>query len=398
MGSLWACTLICAMPRVGEIRSNVNIVRAVMSGILDRYVVRQIAGVGALIALTLAGVLLMTQSLRFLELIISSGASGLAFITLSLLALPRFFEVILPLSLAAATLFVYARLRRDGELMVMQGAGVSPKRLSMPGLKLAIGLTILLFIIMAWVAPFTLGRMNTMRDTIKQQYTALLFREGVFNSVANGQITVYVAGRDHAGALQGLMLYDARKENPHPVTIIARRGQLLATKTGQQVLVYDGQRQVYNPVTGGVERLQFDQYVIDLPDQNPIATRWAEPEERTLFNLIYPAADDHDAVRFARDFLVELHRRIVSPLLAPCFFLIVMAAMMVLPYRRTNSVWDMAIPGGLVVLAQATYLSTFPIAREHVWGIGLMYAAVIVPIILAAITIILKSRGSNQRS
>jgi lipopolysaccharide export system permease protein len=369
-----------------------------MSRLLDKYVVRQIAGVGALIALTLAGVLLMTQSLRFLELIIESGASGFAFLTLSLLALPRFFEVILPLSLATATLFVYAKLRRDGEWMVMQGAGMSPVRLTMPGLKLALFGAVLLFIIMAWLAPMTLARMNSLRDVIKDQYSSLLFREGVFNSVAGGKVTVYVASRAADGDLQGLMLYDARPENPQPITIVARRGQLLATKTGQQVLVYDGQRQVFNPVTQVVERLQFDRYVIDLPEQNPIANRWAEPEERTLFKLLYPAATDVGAVRYARDFLIELHRRFISPFLLPCFFLVVMGAMLFAPYRRTASVLDMVVPGALVVIIQAAYLSTFTVAREHLWGIALMYLAVLLPMMIAGFLIFWRSRQAIGRA
>ena len=66
-----------------------------MFSVLDRYIATHVAIATLIVVMTLTGVVLMTQSLRFLELIIESGASGLAFITLSLLALPRFFEVIL---------------------------------------------------------------------------------------------------------------------------------------------------------------------------------------------------------------------------------------------------------------------------------------------------------------
>ena len=165
-----------------------------MRKILDRYVVGQLGAVAAIVAFTLAGILLMTQSLRFLELIIESGASGLAFITLSLLALPRFFEVILPLALAASTLFVYSRLRRDGEITVMQSAGMTPLQIARPGIQVAIAFSLLLFVILSWLAPITLAHMNTLRQAIKAQYSTLLFREGVFNSVGS-DMTVYVAQR-----------------------------------------------------------------------------------------------------------------------------------------------------------------------------------------------------------
>ena len=58
-------------------------------------------------------VILLTQSLRFLELVIESGASSGSFWILTLLALPRFFEIIGPLSLMAATIFVYNRWSYD---------------------------------------------------------------------------------------------------------------------------------------------------------------------------------------------------------------------------------------------------------------------------------------------
>ena len=59
--------------------------------IFDRYIFKNLLIATVFVAVTLAVVIFLTQSLRFLELVIESGASSSAFWVLTMLALPRFF-------------------------------------------------------------------------------------------------------------------------------------------------------------------------------------------------------------------------------------------------------------------------------------------------------------------
>ena len=108
--------------------------------------------------------------------------------------------------------------------------------------------------------------------------STLLLREGVFNSMGP-DVTVYIAERILDGRLNGLMIYDARPENPIPITILAREGRLTSTPNNQQIVVDHGARQTFHADTQVLERLNFDRYTIDLPDSGPISQRWAEPED-----------------------------------------------------------------------------------------------------------------------
>ncbi|MEC7702298.1 MAG: LptF/LptG family permease, partial [Pseudomonadota bacterium] len=72
--------------------------------ILNIYLFWQLLGITIIVTLTLTGVIFLSQSLKFLELIIESGASGGIFLQLILLALPRFFEIIIPIALSVAVL------------------------------------------------------------------------------------------------------------------------------------------------------------------------------------------------------------------------------------------------------------------------------------------------------
>lgn len=66
---------------------------------------------------------------------------------------------------------------------------------------------------------------------------------------------------------------------------------IVSDKEGQQVIVYDGSRQEFDPATGALNRLDFQRYSLDLPDAAPVRQRWREPDERTLIELLNPDAE-----------------------------------------------------------------------------------------------------------
>ncbi len=100
---------------------------------LDRYVFRQL--LIALLAATSALVALiwLTQSLRFVELVVNRGLSLWVFLQLTGLLIPNFVAVILPITTFVVVQFVYGRLSGDRELTVMRAAGMSPIALARAG-------------------------------------------------------------------------------------------------------------------------------------------------------------------------------------------------------------------------------------------------------------------------
>lgn len=347
--------------------------------IFDRYLFKSLALATLFTALTLAMIILLTQSLRFLELIINSGASGAAFFALTALALPRFFEVILPLALMISTVFVYNRMAMDSEIVVMRAAGRSPMALAMPALTLATVITALLIWITAWLAPVSLAGMQQMRQVIKAQYSTLFFREGVFNNVGSN-LTVYVRDRNDEGELEGIVIYDSRDAATQPVTIIAKRGVIVISDTGQQVLVYDGSRQVLNPETGVLDRLNFERYSIDLPESGAVRQRWREPEERTLGELLSPDPAIERDMENRHEFIIEAHRRLVSPFLALTFVVISLVCLLIGPVDRRGQNRRITIAALSVVVLQGLYLGTYNLAVETWWGLWLMYALAFLPL------------------
>ena len=94
--------------------------------VIQRYILRQLSIVAAVVTLTLTLAVWLTQSLRFVELIVNRGLSLQSYLYLTLLLLPSFLSLMLPVALFTAVLFTYIKRFTDSELVVMRAAGMGP--------------------------------------------------------------------------------------------------------------------------------------------------------------------------------------------------------------------------------------------------------------------------------
>lgn len=351
------------------------------NNIYDSYVFKNLALATIVVSIVLAAIILLTQSLKFLELIVDSGASSSAFWTLTILALPRFFEVILPISMMIAVLFIYNRLASDNETVVMRAAGISPMTLAKPALAVSLIVSILLLFITTWLAPTSLANMYKMRQVIKAQYSTLLFREGVFNQVGDN-LTVYVNKKNSSGELEGLLIHDSRKELESPVTILAKKGVILVSDEGQQVLVYEGSRQDFSKKTGVVNRLDFDRYSIDLPESKEVQLRWKEPSERTFLELLNPDETLKRDRSSKYAFFVEAHRRIVSPFLAVSFTITVLVFLLLGQVNRRGQSMRIGLSSVIVIALQSLFVTAINQAAHSILGLIFVYIIVFLPIVI----------------
>ncbi len=369
--------------------------------IIDRYIFRQILIATIFIVAILAVLVLLTQSLRYLELVMNAGASGWSFWMVTFLSLPSFFEVILPIGVVASILFIYHRLIMDSELYVLKALGFSPVRLARPVLIFSGVLAVFLFIVMGWIAPVSKTSALTLRKDIKSQMSSLLFREGVFTEASKG-LTVYIRNRDNEGNLLGLVIHDARDPKQPPSTVIAARGVLVSTDTGHQVLVYDGSRQQYDQRDGVLKRLDFDRYTIDLPEAaQSTSDRWKEPDERILQELIH-SDEAKNSKTISREFRLEVQKRILTPLLIPALAMVALVALLTGAHDRRGQGKRILIAVAVIILIEILYLTFYNMAKSSPVGFPLMLLTILMPILggmflLLQDKIVIRVRGSVQK-
>jgi lipopolysaccharide export system permease protein len=357
-----------------------------MFTIFDRYVLKLMGAATLVTAIILTFIILLTQSLRYLELVIGTDASATYFMAMTGLAVPKFLEVILPIAFLIGCAYQANKMILDREIIVMRASGV-------PVLKFARGflyftglMVIAQFFLSGWLAPLAINQLQQTRDDVKSHYATLMFREGVFNDLGNG-MTAFVEERTGLNELIHLVIHDEEGfiEKDRITTIIAQRGIVNVTEDQQQILIYNGTQYQKTASNQTVSRLDFDQYILDIPvSQNTMSQRWQEPDERTFDQLFLSESKSSQRdLRKASEFWAEIHRRVTTPILYCVFAALIMIFLFMGEWRREGLSTPMLKLSASVVFIQVLHIIFFNMAQNSVWMNIMLYAVVLIPLAFA---------------
>lgn len=356
-----------------------------MISIFDRYVIRVLLASTLVTAFALTMIILLTQSMRLLELVISSDASSYYFMMMLGLSVPKFLEAILPIAFSIGIIFTCYRMILDREMIVLYAAGLSASRLARPFVLFAVFMMAVQFVLSGWLAPIAINNLQSVRMDIKSHYATLMFREGVFNGIGDG-MTAYVERRGAPNELLNVMIHDARgtMNEGKMTTIVAPRGLVSLNDTGQQLLVYDGTQYEQSMETGQITRLDFKQYSLDIPtERNDIATRWREPDERTLGELLLPdKAIARSDLPHIDEFRAEAHRRLSVPMLYLSYSAIALTFLLLGVWDRRRQSQHVTKAGLAIVIIQILYVVSYNATTDNLWLAPALYAISIVPAII----------------
>jgi lipopolysaccharide export system permease protein len=322
----------------------------------------------------------LTQALRFVDLIVNRGLPLSTFLHLAILLLPAFFSLVLPFAMVSAVLFAYNKMVMDSELVVMRAAGVPPLGLARPALLLAALVTAAGYGLSLWLAPLAHGSFKELQFQIRNEYTNVLLREGVFTTIADG-LTVYVRARDSSGELLGLLVHDGR-DPKNQMTLVAERGALVRAADGPRVVMVNGNRQERDH-NGRLSVLYFDRYVMELGLLKQTALfRWREPRERFIDELFFPSDSQIDREHYNK-LIAEGHQRIVQPLFALTFTAIGLAALLTGPFSRRGQLGRVLAAVVAVIVVVAVNLGATHLAGRTLSAVPAMYASVLAPTLVA---------------
>lgn len=299
---------------------------------IDRYVLRQL--LVALVAVSggLVALIWLTQSLRFVELVVNRGLSFRVFFELTSLLIPNFLATILPITTFVVVQFVYQRLAGDRELTVMRSAGLSPVMLARPALALTVLVIAACFVLNLWIVPASFSAFREFQFEIRNRIAAFLLQEGVFTPISD-DLTVYVRKRDQDGTLHGIIVDDARDKNSR-ATILAERGRLVGSHGAPTVELFNGSREQIDRQTGRLNVLTFSENTVDLAQSGKTEeTRLRDPTEMSTEELLNPppgVVSDRDLPKLA----VEAHRRLSSPFTAFSFAMVALVSVLMGTFRR----------------------------------------------------------------
>ena len=228
---------------------------------IDRYILRQLLFGTLWVTLSLLAVMWLTQSLRFVELIVNRGLSFAVFLELTLLLLPNFLTMVLPIALFLVVLFTYNKLSQDHEIVVMRAAGVSQFRLARPAIIVGCLMSLIGYSVTLYFLPWSYEKFRTLQLAMRSDVASLLLQAGQFNSPMKN-VTIYVQERTGERDLVGVMVHDARRPE-RPVTYMAKRGTLIDTYRAPRIELVNGVQQTVReegPHCHAIFRPLFDRF------------------------------------------------------------------------------------------------------------------------------------------
>lgn len=343
---------------------------------LDRYVLSQLALALVLVTTGLVALIWLTQSLRFIQIIVSHGLSPFVFVKLTGLLVPSFLATILPITCFIVVLFIYVRLSGDRELTIMRGLGLPDRRIARPALVLAAGVTLIGYGLSLGVVPWSLSVFRTYQYEIRNQIAAFLLEPGVFTPVS-GNIMVYVQSRTANGGLKGIIIEDNRDPSS-PATILARTGELISTSEGPVVVLQNGSRQQIDPKNGELDLLTFDRNTLSLAESGRGGTLTiVDAAEKPFSALLHPPSTLRPGDR--AKWLVEAQRRLTAPFAAFGYTLIALVAALGGTFRRHGGL--ARIVGSVVIVTAlvAAGLGINNLAARNTALLPLIWAWAVLP-------------------
>ena len=345
------------------------------------------------VATTLTCVVWLTQSLRFIEMIVNRGLSVSLFVYFTMLLVPSFIAIILPIALFVAILFIYNRLLVDSELVVLRAGGYSQYSLARPAVTMTLLITIICCALTFYLMPASYREFKDLQFTLRNSFPTVLLQEGVFSPVMKG-VTVYVEKRDSDGELSGIIVHDSRNRN-QPVTMMAERGSIVAGESGPRVLLITGNRQQVDEEDGNLSLLYFERYSFDLSTvKSPIQNRWREPRERYLNELFF-SEDQKSKIQYFSKLRMEGHHRLASAFLPLSFALVALAFLLSGDFNRRGQLFRILGAVSTVVAIEIAQLGAKNLGEKTQGIYVLMYFTPLLPALMA--TWLLRYGGMRKK-
>lgn len=288
--------------------------------ILDRYLLREIAGPLGLGFLVYTFILLLDALFDSAEMIIRRGLPVRTVGELLLLAMPNIVVLTIPMALLFGVLIAIGRLSSDSELVALRATGISLLSLYRPILLLSAALTALNAVLMIFVLPWGNHQLQLERLAILTRSVSSQVQPRVFWDEWPNQV-LYVFETPTGESWRGVFLAESVPTTQTNRVTVAERGRVRVDESGERVLLeleeaYVHEVDLARPDTyqvsrhGRMELLLEDQFA---SQQRARVTASKGVRELTLPELRRWAADPERSPEARRLARVEIHKKLAIP-------------------------------------------------------------------------------------
>ena len=293
--------------------------------IYSRYIITRLILSVITITFMLTGIAWLSQSLRFIELVVNHGLQMGDFMYLTLLIIPSLLWIILPIALLISIIIVYNRLYGDSELVILSSSGFSKWQVMSPAIFVGTGVILTLYLLALCIQPLANREYMDLKHKITTQNAAVFISDKSFLKPSK-DITIYIAKKDGDGNLNGIFFSDKRDASNN-IIMMAESGRMSTPPNSNipRITLYEGTRHERKP-NGTTTILRFKQYTLDLDinTHQKVTKRTRRRAKEMFIDELF--VNNGDSKRYNLQ-MAEAHHRLSWPL-----FGIIFAVLMLLPF------------------------------------------------------------------
>jgi len=281
--------------------------------ILWRYLLRDILLYTSL-GLSVFSLLLVVQNtLRFLEELLTAGVGLRGVIALVGLILPSYLAYVVPTSLLMGVLLALGRMSADGEIVAMRASGVSVPRLLPPVFAIGMLAALLTGYLLFELEPRS---HQQMKQLVREMARSVkLMAAGRFRPVGDHTVYVHAVG-DEPCPLQGVLIGDF--SDPQRTLYIAARCASVrdgSTNTSLALKLVDGSIHFSESTAGRYRKIHFVtmETEINLADNKDPSARDLTFRELLDYNARFRRGETPRLRGDPRSIEVQIQRRLAFP-------------------------------------------------------------------------------------
>ncbi len=327
----------------------------------------------------------LTQSLRFIDYVMTRGLSIPMFLKLASFLIPSLVSTILPIAFFIAVLFLLSKYYTDNELIVMKSLGFSHFRILSPFLSVGLVVVTVLFAMNFQVYPLAAKHFRELRDDIRTNISSRWIQPGVFQDVIG--VTFYTKQKTRAGEMRGIFVHDAR-DPANASTITAELGRIIETDNGLRLILLKGTRQSIDKKNRKPNIITFEQYSLDVENPHIIRSKAKRPNELSLAELFSVTSDKNEDEALKNRSYIEAHERILMPLIVFPLCLFAGLAFLLGDYNRRGKTKRVALAVIFALITEVTLFSLINMFEKYLILIPLTYGLIaVVTVALFAIAL-----------
>lgn len=234
-------------------------------GILDRYVVFELARVFAVILIVLIAVLVSILLLQTLERVSVGSLNPDLVLRWLWYDILDDSSLLLPPAYFIGALIALGRIARDSELIAMHAAGIGPQRFYRALVFFAIPLALFTGWMALFVKPYAVAQLHQIKATqATQESQAMAVQAGRFYQLEGDGLTFYARTLNKEGGFSEVFLLDRR--DGETKVLLGERAQIQAatsnamTPLPSSILIDQGQRFDGNAGSQDFRLSRFDRY------------------------------------------------------------------------------------------------------------------------------------------